>query len=110
MAPEQLNWSPALLTGECENCAMMTPFNLENIDLGSPNLRVKDFLYGSTYPTNFVFLALTGAEIAGGGGQILPLALPGSVTLRPSPGSVVNINPSAKCHFLGVYLLNATQR
>ena len=36
--------------------AMMTSF-------GSPNLHLKEFLYGPTYPPDFVFLALTGAEI-----------------------------------------------
>ena len=49
---------------------MMTSFDLENIDLGSSNLYLEEFLYGSTYPLYFVFLALMGAEIAGG--QILP--------------------------------------
>ena len=77
---------PALLTGKCENFAMMTSFDLENIDLGSPNLDPKEFLYGPTYPLYFVFLALTGAEIAGGG-QILPPSPPGRVILRPSTGS-----------------------
>ena len=27
-APERFNWSPALLTRKCENCAMMTSFDL----------------------------------------------------------------------------------
>ena len=44
---------------------MITSFEHENIDLGSPNLRLKEFLYGPTDPLNFGFLALTRAEIAG---------------------------------------------
>ena len=71
------------MTGKCENFATMTSFDLENFDLVSPNLHFKEFLYGSTFPPKFVFLALTGAEIAGGGG----FCSPGRVILRPSPGS-----------------------
>ena len=85
-APERLNWSPALSNGKCENFAIMTSFDLQNIDLGSPNLHLKEFLYGPTYPPYFVFLALTGAEIAGGRFCQPP---PGRVILRPSPGSVL---------------------
>ena len=66
-AAERLNWNPALLNGTCENFAMMTSFYLENIDLGSQNLHLTEFLYEPTYPPNFVFLALTGAVIAVGG-------------------------------------------
>ena len=58
------------MTGKCESFTKMTLFDHENSDLGSPNLHPKEFLYGPTYPPNFVFLALTGAEIAGGGGSI----------------------------------------
>ena len=47
---------------------MMTSFDLGNIDLGLYNLHLKECLYGPTYPPKFVFLALTGAEIAEGGG------------------------------------------
>ena len=47
---------------------MMTSFDDENIDLGSPNLHLKELLYKPTHPPNFVFLAITGAEIAWGGG------------------------------------------
>ena len=54
------------MTGKCENFAMMTLFDLENVDLGSPNLHFKEFLYGPTYHRNFVFLTLAEAEIAGG--------------------------------------------
>ena len=57
---------------------MMTSFDLENIDLGSPSVHLKEFLYGSTYPPNFVFLALTGAEIAGGGADSGPSPLQGA--------------------------------
>ena len=78
-APERLNWSPALLTEKCnrfcQKCkifAIMTSFDLENIDLGSQNLCLKEFLYRHTYPPNFVFLALTGAKIAGVGGRFCP--------------------------------------
>ena len=42
-----------------------------------------------TYPPNFVLLALTGAEIAGGGADSAPPSPPGRVILRPSPGSVL---------------------
>ena len=70
-APERFNWSPALLTGKYENVALMTSFDHANIDLGSPNLHPRELLCGPTYPLNFVFLAHTGAEIAGGG-QTLP--------------------------------------
>ena len=47
---------------------MMTSFDLKNIDLGSRNLHIKNILDEPAYPQNFVFLALTGAEIAGEGG------------------------------------------
>ena len=45
---------------------MITSFDFENFDLGSPNLHFNEFLYDPTYPLNFVFPTLTGAEIAGG--------------------------------------------
>ena len=71
---------------------MIASFDHENIDLGSPNLHLKELLYGPTYPPNFVFLAHTGAEIAGGGvTDSTPPPLPGRVILRPSPGSVKDI-------------------
>ena len=70
-------------------CCNHDVFDLENIYLGSPNLHLEEFLYGPTYPPNFVFLALTGAEIAGGG-QILPPPPPGCVILRPSTGSALS--------------------
>ena len=76
------------MTGKCENFAIMTSFDLENIDLGSPNLHLKQFLYGPTYPLRFVFLAFTGAEIAGEGADSAPPP-PGRLILRPSPGSVL---------------------
>ena len=65
-APERLNWSPVLLTGKCEHFATVTSFDLENIELGSPDLQVKKFLYGPTYQRTLVFLSYMGAEIAGG--------------------------------------------
>ena len=46
--------------------AMMTSVDLENIDLGSPNLYPKELLYALNFPLNFVFLALMGAEIEDG--------------------------------------------
>ena len=55
-APERLNWSPALLIGKCKIFAMMTSFYLENIDIGSPNSQLKEFLYRPTYLPNFLFL------------------------------------------------------
>ena len=58
---------------------MMTAFDLEHIHLGSLTLHLKKFLYGPTYPPNFVLLTFTGAEIAGGG-QILPIPLQGPVS------------------------------
>ena len=56
LAPERLNGSPALLTG---NFTMMTSIDLENIDLRLLNLHLKEFFYGHTYPLHFVFLPFT---------------------------------------------------
>ena len=50
----------------------MTSFDLEDVDLGSPNLHHKEFLCGPTHPQSFVFLAFLGAEIAGGGAEYAP--------------------------------------
>ena len=44
----------------------MMSFHLEDVDLGSLNLHHKEFLCGPTNPISFVFLAILGAEIAGG--------------------------------------------
>ena len=66
--------------------ALMTSFDLEDVDLGSPNLHHKEFLCGPTHPRRFVFLAFLGADIAGG--QNMPPS-PGCVILRPSPGDVL---------------------
>ena len=60
------------MAGKCENFALITSFDLENGYLRTLNFHLKEFLYEPTYPPNFVFLTLTGAEIAGGGGKILP--------------------------------------
>ena len=89
--PERLNCNPALLIGKCKHFAMMTSFDLKNIDLGTYVLHLKDFIYGPTYPANCMFLAFTGAEIAGGGGRLCPPPFPGRVILRPSPGSVLMV-------------------
>ena len=43
-----------------------TSFDLEDVDLGSPNLHHKEFLCGPTHSPSFMFLALLGAEIAKG--------------------------------------------
>ena len=82
-APERLrkceHWK--VRSGKCEHFAMMTSFHLENIYLGSPNLHLKELLYKPTYPPNFMFLTLTGAEIAGGGRICLPSRARNSQTL-----------------------------
>ena len=70
---------------------MMTSFDLEHIHLGSLNLHLKKFLYGPTYPPNFVFLALKGAEIAGADSAPPPLLPPGRIILRPSQWSVLSV-------------------
>ena len=103
-APERLNWSPALLTGRRENFAMMTSFDYENINLGSPNLHLKEFLYGPTYSPDFVFLALTGAEITGGR-FCPPPPPPGRVILRPSSESMLN-SKAKSLQFNGQYNYN----
>ena len=65
---------------------MMTSFHLENLDPGSPNFHLKEFLYWPTYPQNVMFLALTGVEKAEG---IICTRPQGRVIFRPSPGSVL---------------------
>ena len=79
---DRLKQSAARLTKKCENFALMTSFDLEDVDLRSPNLHHKEFLCWSTHPPSFVFLAFLGAEIAGGAEYVPP---PGRVILRPSP-------------------------
>ena len=59
------------MTGKCKDFAMMTSFDHGNIDLGSPNLHLYEYLYRPIYSPNFVFPTLTVAEIAGEGEQIL---------------------------------------
>ena len=61
---------PCTFDKKVRNLALETSFDLENMDLESPNLHLKEFLYGPTYHSNFVFLVFTGADIAGG--QIVP--------------------------------------
>ena len=64
------------MTGKCEHFAMMTSFDLVNIDLGSLNLHRRVFIQAYRPPLNFVFLAVAGAEIAeiaeGGGTDSAP--------------------------------------
>ena len=73
---------------------MMTSFDFENIDLGSPKLHLK-IIYGPTYPPNFVFLFNMEAEIAGE--HYLPPPPPSSQTLsreRDMPIYVASDAPS----------------
>ena len=51
----------------------MTSFDLEGVDLGSPNSHHKEFICGPTQPPSFVFLAFLGAEMAEGAEYALPL-------------------------------------
>ena len=80
----------------------MTSFDLEDVDLGSPNLHHKEFLCGPTNPPSFVFLAFLGAEIKWGA-EYAPS--PGSVILRPSPGDVLN-----KVHLIVEDINNKTSK
>ena len=57
-ARDRLKQNAACLTKKCENFALMTSFDLEDVDLGSPKLHHKEFLCGPTHPASFVFLAL----------------------------------------------------
>ena len=59
-------------------------FDLEDIDVGSPNLQAIETYSHTTSHKNSVILAFVGAELAGG--QILPPPLPGRVILDPIPG------------------------
>ena len=79
--PERLKQSAASLTKKCENFALMTSFDLEDVDLASPNLHHKEFLCGPTHPPSFVFLAFLGDEIAGGGQNMPPSSERNSQTL-----------------------------
>ena len=47
-------------------------FYLEDIDLGSPNLHATGIYSHTTSHKKLVILAFIGAELAGGGVQILP--------------------------------------
>ena len=52
-----LNISSAVFIELCKIVAMMTSFDLKNSDLLTPNLHIKEVLYGPTYLLTFVFLS-----------------------------------------------------
>ena len=69
----------------------MNFYNLEDIDLGSPNLHaIEIFSHRYHLPKKLVILAFIGAELAGGGGQILPP----SRAHNSEPHSRARVNPS----------------
>ena len=92
---DQLRRSLARLAKNGENFALMTSFDLENVNPKSQNLHQKDFLCGSTHPHSFVFLARLGAEIAWG--HYIPPS-PGCIMLRPSPVRVLTLAGQALFH------------
>ena len=49
----QLKWCPARCTKNGENFALMTSFDLENVDLRYQNLHQKEFLCGPTHPLSY---------------------------------------------------------
>ena len=55
-------------TLELQNSYHLTSFDLEDIDPRSWKLHQSEFTMGPPFPPNFVILAITGAEISGGGG------------------------------------------
>ena len=57
-------------------------FDLENIDLGSPNLHAIEIFSHTTSHKKLVILAFIRAELAGGG-RFCPPSLPGHVILNP---------------------------
>ena len=59
-------------------------------------------IYGPTYPPNFVFLALAGAEIAAAGHYLPPFS--GRVIPRPSTGSVLNTFITMRLSFFITYI------
>ena len=74
----------------------MNFLDLEDIDLGSPNLHAIEIYSYTTSHKDLVILAFIEAEMARGGGQILP-PVPGRVILDPIPGrglrsNLVNFN------------------
>ena len=81
LAPKPLTWdqiwqlipdSPIQrFTKKCEIFALMTSFDLDDVDLVSPDLHHKEVWCGPTHPTSFVFLTFMGTKIAGG--RISPL-------------------------------------
>ena len=72
----QLKRCTACLTKNGKHFALMTSFDIKNVDPRSQNLHQEEFLCGlPPPPPGWVFLGLLGAEI-------------GSVILRPSPSSL----------------------
>ena len=65
-------WRHVIFTEIHENFAVVTSFDLEDVDLGSPNLHSKEFPTGPSCLPNLVILAPTGAEIVGGGQNMPP--------------------------------------
>ena len=59
-------------TFELQNSYHLTSFDLEDIDPRSWKLHQSEFTMGPPFPPNFVILAITGAEISGGGGVNRP--------------------------------------
>ena len=55
---------PCTFSKNGENFALMTSFDLENVDRRSHNLHRREFLGGLTYPPSLVFLTFLGVEIA----------------------------------------------
>ena len=60
-------------------------FDVEDIDIWSPKLHAIQIFDQTTSHTDLVILAFIGADLAGGGGQILS-PLPGRVILNPISG------------------------
>ena len=61
-ARDRLKQSAARLTKKCENFALITSFDLEDVDLGSPNLHHKKFLCGPIYPRKFRVSSVSGSR------------------------------------------------
>ena len=69
----QLKRRPAPKPKMAKKIALMTSFDLENVETRSRTLHQKDFLWEPTHPQSWIFLALLGAEIAGGISNYMPL-------------------------------------